>query len=181
MFADYTVLECDFPLPAALNDALEYQNTASGIDSPVQSAPSSPQHLPPMVIDLPCIDTEPLKTNDSTSIGNTSLNASALDSNLSQPIKGKRKRSDKDNAASQQRRRNRRANMPPTERHARKKEREAPDTITTPLDCAADLPVASTGFTGKCEPSLKPGAHWTIEELRDLGYEEIAWDGKQVF
>ena len=181
MFPEYTLpLQCDFPLPTALQVALEYQYSASYPYSPIPSAPSSPAHSPDVVIDLPSSDAGLFTTNGSTSAGYASLETSGTDSGLNERRKGKRKRP-VDNVASQQRRRNRRANMLPTERHARKKEWPAPAKVTTSLDCPNDLPVETTGFSGKNLGSWRPGAHWTIKELRDLGYEEIAWDGRQVF
>lgn len=43
-----------------------------------------------------------------------------------------------------------------------------------------DLPVVSTGFTGKPLQALKPYEHWTVDELKSEGFEEVIWDGKSV-
>ena len=137
--------------------------------------PSSVQPSPtPVLKELSSHDTEQIITNDSPQTSNTSPVTSAHDSG----VKGKRKRTDKDKEAAKRRRINQRVNKPPTDRHPRRKQFADPPTMITSLDCPVDMPVESTGFAGKKSVPLKPGEHWTVDELMGLGFEEIAWDGK---
>ena len=132
--------------------------------------------------EIPYGDTAPFVTDEVSQSNNGSLITSVPDSSTSTGLQANRKlkRTQKDKEASKQRRINRRANMPPTVFRPRTKEWPDPPTIPTLLNCSDGLPVESTGFSGRTSVSgsLKPGEHWTVDELTDMGFGEIPWDGK---
>ena len=146
----------------ALEHALKYQDTLSPFGSPGSSPTPSPRPSP--------------------TPNNGSLVTLVPDSSTSTSLQvnQKQKCTQKDKEASKQWRINWYANMPPTICHPCTKEWPDPSTIPTLLNCSNSLPVESTGFSGRTSVSglLKPGEHWTIDELTDMGFGEIPWDGK---
>lgn len=170
-------------LPAALQFALQHQHLGSPFSSPLSTPESSPASSPDLVVaELPPTSHEPPAISTaSQSVPLVSSAAVLQVANVSSSTstrKRKRKRNDKDRLASKERRIKRRASMLPTERQPRVKLRPDPPALTTALNPPAHLPVSSTGFTGKLSEALRPNHHWTVDELKSQGFEEIQWDGR---
>lgn len=97
------------------------------------------------------------------------------------PRQRKRKCYESDKAAATERRRIRRAAVPPTARKPAakllKKHAEEPLAIETLLNALNDLPITSTGYIGRRTKAIRQGAPWTLKELLEDGFDVFDWDG----
>lgn len=55
---------------------------------------------------------------------------------------------------------------------------DAPNALETTLNALADLPVTSTGYTGKRVKAMRDGEVWPMDELLEEGFEVFDWDGR---
>ncbi|KAF7965357.1 hypothetical protein HWV62_44269 [Athelia sp. TMB] len=53
-----------------------------------------------------------------------------------------------------------------------------PDVVPTELVSEAHFPVNATGYAADRVESIRPGVLWTPQELQDVGFDVLHWDGR---